>query len=268
MIRIHIVKADLSRNLSSVELNVIGDLHIGDKACDRKLIQQRIDHIHDTENAYCILNGDLMNTATKTSVSDCYAERLSPMQEIEECCNLLFPIKDKIVSMQDGNHERRVYRQDGVDISRLIARELGIEDRYCAEGNFIFLRFGSTSDGHKETNGSGKSRMVCYTIYATHGSGGGRKEGSKINRLADMESIVDADVYIHSHTHLPMVLKESFFRADIRNSTVSSVDKLFVNTSACLNYGGYGQTGEFKPSSKDTPIIYLDGTRKKFSACL
>lgn len=268
MIHIHVVKATLPRTLQSLELHTIGDLHIGDKLCDKKLIQKRIEHIRDTKNAYCILNGDLMNNATKSSVSDCYAERLSPMQQIEECTNILFPIKEKIISMQTGNHEIRSYRQDGVDISRLIARELGIEDRYSQEGNFIFLRFGTLSDGHKESNGSGKHRRACYTIYATHGSGGGRKEGSKANRLADMASIVDADIYIHGHVHLPLVMKQSFFRTDAKNSSVSPVDKLFVNTSACLDYGGYGEAGEFKPSSKDTPVIYLDGTRKHFSACL
>jgi len=46
------------------------------------------------------------------------------------------------------------------------------------------------------------------------------------------------------------------------------VDKLFINTAANLNYGGYGEAGEFKPSSKETPIIYLSGKQKKFTAKL
>jgi hypothetical protein len=102
-----------------------------------------------------------------------------------------------------------------------------------------------------------------------HGSGsGGRKEGGKVNRLADMASIIDTDIYIHSHTHLPLVMKQGFHRIDTRNSTVACVDKLFVNTSANINYGGYGEAGEFKPSSKETPVIYLDGVAKNFIARL
>jgi hypothetical protein len=46
------------------------------------------------------------------------------------------------------------------------------------------------------------------------------------------------------------------------------VDKLFVNTAANLRYGGYGEAGEFKPSSMETPVIYLDGTKKDFKARL
>jgi hypothetical protein len=105
-------------------------------------------------------------------------------------------------------------------------------------------------------------------IYANHGSGGGRKEGSKAVRLADMVAIVDADVYIHSHTHLGMILKEGFFRVSPANSCVCNVTKLFINTASALDYGGYGEEYEFKPNSKDTPIIYLDGTRKKADARL
>lgn len=83
-----------------------------------------------------------------------------------------------------------------------------------------------------------------------------------------MASIVDVDIYIHSHTHLPMIMKQSFFRASRENSSVAKVDKLFVNTSAQLDYGGYGQTYEFKPSSTANPVIYLNGRKYGFTARL
>ena len=101
-----------------------------------------------------------------------------------------------------------------------------------------------------------------------HGSGGGRKEGAKAIRLADMASIIDSDIYCHAHTHLPMIMKQGFYRIDTRNSTFACVEKLFVNTAANLNYGGYGEAQEFKPASKDTPVIYLNGRKKEFNAKL
>ena len=107
-----------------------------------------------------------------------------------------------------------------------------------------------------------------YSIYATHGSGGGRKEGAKAIRLADMAAVVDADVYVHSHTHLPMVMKESYFRADTSNCTAKQVSKLFVNTGAALYYGGYGQAQEFKPADMSTPVIHLEAKCKKMTATM
>ena len=112
------------------------------------------------------------------------------------------------------------------------------------------------------------NRPVLFTLYCNHGSGGGRKEGAKAIRLADMSSIVDADIYVHSHTHLPMIMKQGFFRTDLKSSTVQHVTKLFVNTASNLNYGGYGEAQEFKPNSKDTPVIYLNGTKKEMYAKL
>ena len=128
---------------------------------------------------------------------------------------------------------------------------------------------GSKNCGTKNCgkNNHGKSKQ-CYTIYTLHGSGGGRKEGAKAIRLADMASIIDADIYIHSHTHLPMVMKQAFYRVSAANSSVARAEKLFVNTAANLDYGGYGEAQEFKPSSKETPVIYLDGRNKKFMARL
>jgi hypothetical protein len=82
-----------------------------------------------------------------------------------------------------------------------------------------------------------------------------------VNRLADLASIVDADIYIHAHTHLPVVFRESFFRVSGSNSSVAPVEKLFVNVAACLNYGGYGDKAGFKPASKGNPVIYLDGDK-------
>lgn len=262
------VSVKLGRELSYLEIHIASDWHIGDNACDIQEIRERLAQIKSNPNAYLICNGDLINNATKNSVSDCYAEVMPPMEQLKELCALLEPIKDKILMLTQGNHEARTFRNDGIDLTALCARQLGIDDRYCREGGVLFLRFGQQSCGSKKTGTTDEIRQMCYTIYATHGSGGGRKEGAKAIRLADMAGIVDTDIYIHSHTHLPMIIKEGFFRIDKYNSTVAKVNKLFVNTASQLEYGGYGQTYEFKPSSKDSPIIYLDGTKKGFTAKL
>ena len=139
------------------------------------------------------------------------------------------------------------------------------DGRYCREGGLLFLKIGTESRGRKR---HGEIRQIPYTIYATHGAGGGAKEGGKMNRLAGLADIVDADIYIHSHTHLPAVFKNSYFRVDQANCMVNQTDRLFVNTSSQLDYGGYGQVASFKPNSTSAPIITLDGTKKIFSASL
>ena len=264
--RIKSIKADLPREYKGIELHAFADWHIGDPLCDMKLIKERIEYVRTTPNAYCVLNGDICNWASKMSVSDVYAEQLTPMQQIEEFVNLIRPIKDKVLAITPGNHEFRSYKTEGIDITEIAARELGLYDKYSKTSALLFIRFGEGNK--KESNNSGEYRKLCYTVYLIHGSGGGRKEGAKINKLAELASIVDADIYIHSHTHLGAILKQSFHRVDIQNSNAMIVDKLFVNTAANLNYGGYAEIAEYKPASKANPVIYLSGRKKEFTARL
>ena len=260
------IKIDLPEDLERVEIHTFADEHIGDEHSDMKRLKGRIEYVKNTPNAYCMMNGDLLDNATKTSIGDTYTQEFNPMEQLKRAIELFDPIKDKILCITHGNHENRTYKKEGINLSYLIARQLGLEDRYSSTSAVLFIRLGKDSRGLKETNGSGKVRKLCYTLYALHGSGGGRKEGAKAIRLADMASIIDVDIYCHAHTHLPMTLREGFHRIDPRNSTVAFVDKLFVNTAANLQYGGYGETGEFKPSSMQSPVIYLSGTEKKYTA--
>ena len=237
-----------------IEIYSMADLHIGDSMCDFKDIMERIEYIRTTPNAYCILGGDLMDTAIASSIGDTYGANLQPMEQLKQCAKIFEPIKDKILAVLPGNHENRAYKSDGIDMTEIMCSQLGIANRYSSTTALLFIRFGDKGGKHHH-------RKQLYTAYVTHGSGGGRREGGKVNRLADLASIVDADIYIHAHTHLPLVFKESFFRVSGSNSSVALVDKLFVNTAASLNYGGYGDRMGYKPASKKSPVIYLDGLK-------
>ena len=255
-----VIKIDLPSELTQIELHTFADEHIGDEHSDIKRVLQRIEYVKNTPNAYCILNGDIIDNATKTSIGDTYTQVFNPMEQLERAVELFEPIKDKILCITHGNHENRTYKKEGINLSRLIATQLGLADRYTPTSAVLFIRLGQEARNHH--------RKIRYTGYVLHGSGGGRKEGAKAIRLADMASIIDCDFYIHSHTHLPMIMKQGFHRIDTCNSSVSLVDKLFINTAANLTYGGYGEAGEFKPNSTDTPVIYLSGTKKYFEAKL
>jgi predicted phosphodiesterase len=260
------VTADRPETWKDARIYTLSDLHLGDGNCDLHAINDRISAIRDDPRGLVVLNGDIMNVATRHSISDIYSENVSPMQAITRVVGLFSPIRDRIIAANTGNHEARVYKQDGIDIMRLVCRELGCEAAYNPEGVLVFLRFGSKPK--HEISGGRTHSPWTYVIYATHGTGGGRKEGGKAIRLADMASIVDADIYIHSHTHLPMAMKESYFRTDIQNQKSVRVDKLFVNDGSTVRYGGYGQTFEYKPLSMTSPVINLRGDRKHMSVTL
>jgi len=225
----------------------LADFHIGDRNCDMQLIKRLLDEVKETPNMLCTLSGDLIDAAVKQSVGDTYGATLSPMEQLKRCTELFADIADKVICIHGGNHESRVYKQDGIDLTEMMAIQLGIEERYSPTTAFVFLEFGHRHHG----------TFSRYSIYSTHGTRGGRKEGAKAIQLADLASIVDADVYICAHTHLPMSFKEAFYRVDPTHRTVKKTTKLFVNTAAALDYGGYGDKSGFKPSALEYPIIEL-----------
>ena len=254
------IKIDLPADLEEIELYPLFDWHIGDSMSDAFLIENTLKRIKEAPNAYCILGGDLMDTAIASSIGDTYSAHLQPMEQLKLCVKLFEPIKDKILCILPGNHENRVYKSDGIDTTEMMAAQLGLSGKYSETTALLFIRFGH------ETRRNSEGRKMVYTVYATHGSGGGRREGGKINRLADLAQIVDADVYLCGHTHLPAVFREGFYRVSKSNSAVQYVDRLFVNAAAALNYGGYGDKAGFKPASKQSPVIYLDGKRYRATA--
>lgn len=253
------IKVDLSETLTEIDILPVADYHWADPQSDHGKIMQDIEYIRDHDNVFCILNGDLMDCAIASSIGDTYGSTVSPMEELRICTELFKPIAHKILCVVPGNHERRHYKTNGIDLTELMCCQLGIADRYSPTTAVVFVRFGYDSK---------HGRKMAYTIYVSHGSGGGKKEGGKIQRLIDLSTIIDADIYICGHTHLPALLKDSFARPSMGNSSITYGTRLYVNTSAKLNYGGYGEVGGFKPPCTDTPIVHLSGTRKEMRATL
>ena len=259
------LRVERPREWMDARLYVLADEHIGDAHHDALELEAKMNQIRQDDRAMVIVNGDLLNTALKHSVSDVYSEQMPLGAQIDYVTKLLEPIKDKIIAGTIGNHEYRAYKDVGIDVMSVVFANLGIADRYLCEGGLIFIRM-----GQKGTNNHGRQNppKLWYSVYVTHGSGGGRKEGAKAIRLADMATTVDADIYIHSHTHMPMILRKGYYRADPYNCTGIMVDRLFVNTAASLSFGGYGQMYEYSPSSKRSPVITLSGEVKAARATL
>jgi len=160
---------------------------------------------------------------------------------------LLLPIKDKILAMTPGNHENRVWKEVGVDLSLWLAEKLGIQDRYRNNGIALTIQFG------KDVNGN----PFRLNIFGQHGAyGGGRKLGAAMNALEDLDGIVgNADIYIRAHTHQPIQGSRNIFLFDDKGN-ISRNTKYYFNSPSVMNYGGYAYDKGYKPTD-DTPC-YLN----------
>ena len=260
------VRNDLPHDLKRLEIEIFSDMHLGSKKCDYMAIQKRIERVKENEHVYAIILGDVLNNSTKTSVGDVYEEELTPMQQVKKSIMLFEPIKHKILGICSGNHERRSYKTEGIDLLYFLASEFGIADKYDYCSCLLFIRFGHSTRSAKTGKGS---RQICYSLYMTHGDGqGGRTFGGKANGLHRRGQIVDADIVVTGHTQAPLSFRDCFYRIDYSNSCVNEKEQLFVNASATLKYEEYAELYGMKPSSTQSPVIVLHGTKKEMTVVM
>lgn len=138
------IKIDLPDSLEAIEIEPLYDLHIGSEKCDYQEIERRIAKIRDNEHVYAILGGDIINNSTINSVAaaSVYTESMTPMQQVIKACEMLKPIKDKILGVVSGNHERRASKE-GIDLTMMMCSELDCTERYDPASIVIFVKFGT-----------------------------------------------------------------------------------------------------------------------------
>ena len=243
------IKHEIDTNGEPLQIIAVADLHIGDKNCNYKLIQDIIAKIQNTPNLYCVLLGDLMNTAIANSKSDVYGEELNATEQLDKCVELFKPIRNKILAITPGNHEERISRTVGMDMTAQFAKRMDLIDVYDASSALVFVKFGRANK---------TCAPLTYSIYCSHGRGGGRKIGGKLNSLSEYAQTIDADVFIVGHTHLPASFKTQTYRITPQRAQATLHEQLFVNTASALNYGGYGKRGGYQPASNSYPIITLN----------
>ena len=241
--------------MKEIKIVPLADVHLGDPLIDQKLLKETIEYIKNNDNVFTILNGDLMNVATKNSVSNVYGETMSPMQQIEALVNFLEPIKNKILVATSGNHERRIEKDTSIDIMHIAMKELGIGNRYSNGSYYLYLYFGEKEKGRKAP--------MVYTIFGYHGSGNGRKLGGKINRLVEMSEICVADIFLMSHVHTPIGTKKVMFIPDYGNQTLTRREMLYAVSNSFLNYGGYASQHGYSPVSTSRIEIILNGNKRE-----
>ena len=248
------IKIDAPKN--TFQLMVLGDLHIGDELCDLALIKETIDYIKKTKGCYCILNGDLINNALKTSKSDTYKEQMSIADEQDLLIDLLMPIKDKILVMATGNHEHRTSLIAGINPLKAVAYALGIKDKLVDNSYVMTLEFG-TAHGVKNLPNK-------YVVYGIHGgSGGGRRAGATANALQDMSLIIpNVDLYIHSHTHTTINYNDMVFLYDSKTKKLKEHQRTYYNANAFLKYGGYAEQKGYKPADRQPSVLVVNAIRK------
>jgi len=251
---------DLSSDFETLEIYPLLDLHIGDKKTDIVAFHNFIRHILDKPNRFITIQGDLMNNAIKSSVSNVYEETMNPQEQKKWLIHELRCVKDRILCIVPGNHEWRSTKDVDNHPLEDIAIALDIDDLYRPDGAFLKVSFGrKTNNGKKAT----------YTLCCIHGNGGGAKSGGAVNKIEDfLYSVEGIDIMIMGHVHKKLAGRPSRLCIDPHNNYVTQRDTLWVIAAPWQEYGGYAFRKMLRPASRGKTPITLYGKEKYFEAVI
>ena len=252
MLRVHTL--NLPKDITNIEILPLSDLHVGDAAFDRQCFLQYIRYVEAEPNRYILLNGDILNNATKSSVSDIYEETLNPRDQIKETAIMLRPVRERILGIVSGNHERRTDKEVGISPVEMLSDKLDVP--YFGIEVLLKFKFGLS----KRKN----DRQLYYTLYATHGWGGGRTRGAKVNNLERLSQIVLCDVYCMAHVHAQVSFPSMIYTPERQCDVVTERTMWFVNSGSFLKRGsGYAAAKGYPPTVMGCPVIELSGREHK-----
>lgn len=205
---------------------------------------------------FLILGGDLINNATKSSVSNVFEETMRPADQKREMAKILAPVAHKILAAVSGNHERRSGKDADDDPTYDILCKIDREAVYRENIAFVKLLF-----GNQEGNGA---QNPTYTLVVTHGAGGGMLTGSSVNRGERMGYVVDgADCFIFGHHHKPFVTQPGKIFIDRHNNRVSIKPFKVIGMTSWVDYSSYAAQKMLLPSTHCLHTLTLCGNHKE-----
>lgn len=239
--------------INEAEVYAINDIHVGSPEMDLKGFKKFINYILSKDNRYVVLVGDLVNMALKDSVSDVYGQVMNPANQIKFASELLEPIKDRILGIVGGNHERRLSKNTSLSPTEFIANKLGVK-AFSDDELLLKIVLGKGPNG----------KRIAYGVMLHHGSGGGGRPGSALNKQEFYSMMFEnVDIFVSGHVHTLTSHRYQARVADMNNNVIRYVDRLLVISGSWLSYCGYPVGMQLKPGGKGSGKFVLSGTEKK-----
>lgn len=234
----------------------ISDVHLGASEHMQRQWELFCMNVLKEPNTYITLDGDLINNATRSSVSNIFEETMRPSEQKRVMAKMLEPLRERILCAVTGNHERRSMKEADDDPTYDILCKLDLEHLYRENIAFVKLRIGDQkADGLKNPT---------YTLAVTHGAGGGALTGGTVNRNERFGYALEGvDALIVGHSHKPLITQPAKLVVDHGNNRVSVKPFYVVVSTAWLNYGGYAAQKMLLPSSHTVQRILLAGDHKE-----
>ena len=229
----------------------ISDVHLGNVACDEKLLKATVQSIADDPFSYWIGGGDYCEFIKRRDwrwdpevISDwLFGEPDVAAQQIKRARDYLLPIADKCLGLVKGNHEDDILRKWEHDVYATLVEALAPNGKQpqirLGFSGFIVLRFTRMVNGTKGTTWT-------LPIFATHGWWGGRLYGNGALNLEKVFGWVDAQIVLAGHDHKKRAFPISRIKPS-RSGKVEKVDGFCCSCGSFLDMAKYAEYKGYRP---------------------
>lgn len=230
------------------EVVFLGDCHLGSPQFDKPRFIGMVDYCVKN-SIYVFLMGDLIEMATRDSVgAGIYEQEYIGQSQYEQMVALLKPLSEKklLLGFLNGNHEERAYKSTGINVAKMMARELNV--KYLGDACWNKFTVGKQS----------------YSIYSLHGRTGSRFDGTALLALERISTSFFCDLVVMGHAH--KLISSTVIIQRIDHGSVKEHKKTLLITGSYLKYdGGYAQTVGLPMSKLGSPKVKFFVSKKDIS---
>lgn len=239
----------------NIKVLPISDVHLGAREHLRKEWDHFCGTVLDHPNTYLLLAGDMMNNATKNSVSNVFEEVMRPSEAKKQLVTALMPLRERILCGLPGNHERRNRDVDDDPFYDIMCK-LDLEHLYRENLGFVKIGIGSK-------NGNGLKNPT-YMFCVAHGHGSSIYTSAAATKAERFGMAIDGiDCLVVGHTHKPMNVPVGKIKVDPYNNKISIVPWRLVVSTSWLDYAGYAGQKLLTPTVHCPQEIILCGNHKE-----
>jgi predicted phosphodiesterase len=246
-------------------LYFFSDLHLGSVSCAEDKLKSDIEQVRQDDDAKVFILGDVCDYISphdwrwrSNGISEWVDSEDLGKSQSDYAIELFQPVKHKILGAISGNHEDAIHQLNAQNVHKHLVDALGVRDfGYMA---FIKLSFAwerGTRTGKNKHSHSGD--YFALNVLLHHGFGGGRTDGSDLNKFNEFALGYDADLIVAGHTHQRNASKDKVYYLDSRGSL-------------CVRYRIKARAGTYLKTvfenSPDHSYSERGGMRPRVEGCL
>ncbi len=245
-------------DVKRIKVSPFGDIHVGAPYFREDLFDAFVEEVLADPHWFLVGIGDFGDFVMKSSVGSVFEQTLTPQQQRKWLKTKLWPLRDRILALMEGNHDERSAKDTGISMAQLVAADLELENLYQPDGAVMILQFGRAEDHGTQR---GRPKPQTYTGYATHGRTGGRLPGAKIIAVDRLGQFAHTDFVMMGHVHDKMSRKIRMLDVEVRSRKPRLREQAQIIAGSFLDFGGYAQKFAYQPGALGMPTLILDGTK-------